>query len=750
MARAKPTPDLTAEDIDADLAAMRTEAEQDAYISQLTPEQADMYQQFSVSARPPEGPQVIRQVGNSAVARPQPGVHYKATDMIVDKVAPEIAKQMYLPSDINRFKSLHEQSTDPRDSEGLLDNKVGLVARAVAQGAMALPGLGFDFVTQTPGFTHEAVNLGMDKLGAMRPETSNQRIFGDIVSGMAGVATTGGLSSAAGVIPGATERLLGRAALKTAARPMAQMASGGLGGGASGLVREEGGSGTQQVAAALLAGLSPQMIASMAKPVITGGLPGKLAPVLEAFETSGTTPSVGQLTGGNKAQGLESFLSKFYGSSGKMGNFYRGQQTAIGDKFLERADELAPATVTTPERLGQIIENQYTDIAKPAISAKREALQADIAKHIPGDPMVRAGNLNTTIDELASPNAVLPNSSKNNVLAPNLNKFQELRSSWRKDMGIYEKQQLAAGVPQNKLVFGAPLSGVRWMKTRIGSLLDDSIVNSDIPTAELKRLSGSITEDVKNFMKTQSPEAQKAFNNMNAWEINYHKQADLLRSVLDKNGGTEKIFEAAFSGAKSGPSTVRAVYNVLTPKAKEILTSGFMRRMARTTPTNPDEFDLTRLFGNINALDPAAKKVIFGHLGPEFNADLGKLMTTLQRIGQGGKDFGIQAGSQGSLGIQMPLYLLAQAGGAAAGGQAANAGGAIAGALASTGAVVLSARTLANWMTNPHVVKWLASHEVIPSSTYGSTVNLLAQEGRKKDDPDLIELSDYLKSQEGQ
>lgn len=162
MARAKPTPDLTAEDIDADLAAMRSEAEQDAYINQLTPEQADMYQQFTAKARPPEGPQVIRQIGDSAVARPQPGVHYKATDMIVDQVPPEVAKQMYLPSDINRFKSLHQQSADPRDSEGLLDNKVGLVARAAAQGAMALPGMGFDFVTQTPGFTQQAVDLGMD------------------------------------------------------------------------------------------------------------------------------------------------------------------------------------------------------------------------------------------------------------------------------------------------------------------------------------------------------------------------------------------------------------------------------------------------------------------------------------------------------------------------------------------------------------------------------------------------------------
>jgi len=746
MARAKPTPDLTAEDIDADLAAMRSEAEQDAYINQLTPEQADMYQQFTAKARPPEGPQVIRQIGDSAVARPQPGVHYKATDMIVDQVPPEVAKQMYLPSDINRFKSLHQQSADPRDSEGLLDNKVGLVARAAAQGAMALPGMGFDFVTQTPGFTQQAVDLGMDKLGAMRPETSGQRIFGDIVSGASGVVTTGGLSSAAGLIPGATERLLGR----VAARPVAQVVSGGLGGGASGLVREEGGSQGQQVAAALAAGLSPQIISSLTKPVITGGLPGKLAPMLDAFETSGHTPSVGQLTGGNKAQGLESFLSKFYGSSGKMGDFYRGQQAAIGDKFLERADELAPATVTTPERLGQIIENQYTDIAKPAIKAKREALQAEISKHIPGDPMVQAGNLNTTIDELAAPNAVLPNSSKNSVLAPNLNKFQELRSSWRKDMAIYEKQQLAAGVPQSQLVFGAPLSGVRWMKTRIGSLLDDSVVNSDIPSGELKRLSGSITEDVKNFMKTQSPAAQQAFDDMNKWEINYHKQADLLRSVLDKNGGTEKVFEAAFGATKSGPSTVRAVYNVLTPKAKEILTAGFMRRMARTTPSNPDEFDLTKLFGNINALDPTAKKVIFGHLGPEFTSDLDKLSTTLQRIGQGNKDFGIQAGSQGSLGIQMPLYLLASAGGATAGGQVANAGSALAGAIASTGAVVLSARTLAGWMTNPHVVRWLASHEVIPSTTYNSTINLLAQEGRKKNDPDLIELADYLKSQEGQ
>ena len=123
-----------------------------------------------------------------------------------------------------------------------------------------------------PGTLTELAGRGADKLGLPRPNSPTERVQADIGRALSGGAVTMGAGGAMAQLPG----MAGRVGAALSAQPGLQTLSNATGAGASGLVRESGGSQGQQVAAGIAGGLAPS--------AIIGGLQAALRGVMRGGE----------------------------------------------------------------------------------------------------------------------------------------------------------------------------------------------------------------------------------------------------------------------------------------------------------------------------------------------------------------------------------------------------------------------------------------------------------------------------------
>lgn len=633
----------------------------------------------------------------------------------------------------------------PVEGPGPLGGDLGMYLRAGVRGATALPAIPINMLTSAMpyGGDGDVVGTVMDELGAKRPQSRSDRITSDIIEGLTG----SGAVMAGG-------KALGRMGYKTAAEkftaaPVAQLVGGGLGGYAAGTVREEGGSQTEQIIAALLAGQIPAVKQAGLKAAFTKGVPQEqMQRTMDNFAEAGTTPTLGQLTGGDKAQGTEAFLAQFYGSSPVIKNKLAQQEDAVLNTNAAIADRIGPIDAATglptkmsPAEMGMMIEDTWNNSGKKAISDTRKAFGERLADEVSPRAGVEMPKLKAIIDELTFIDPGAKNLSQNKIFNPDLPAFQELGKDLKKDLDANMKKQLADGVDPMVAKEALPFEAVRRLKTRLGAQMDNSVFGAqNVSQADQRRLFGGIAEDIKSFIKDQGVDAEQAFNDWNKWEVAYHKEVAALRSVLDKNGGPEKVFKAAFAGANEGPTVLNAVYSNLDEGARRTLTSAWLHKAAKTgSKTDPDETNLGQLFGNYRNLSDEAKEIMFT---PEVRKSLDKLNAAAQTILKSEKDFGMKAGGKaGNLGIQGPLYAAPSLAAGALTYNAENTGPAIFTMLGTLAATAVGANALARYMTNPKTVKWMASNSKLPPSAMPTAINLLVQEAQKAQDPDMIEFA---------
>jgi len=746
---------LTPEEIESDLAKQATQEDQMAYLEAMDPAVVEAWAKWKegkgeVTETPvDEAPAAICDTGVRLTPKRMP---YAAANQAVAEgnsaaVDPQQLAQMQSMAAAVENVTGNGGVAEPKEVEGTgpLGGDAGMYLRAGVQGLAGLPAIPLNaFTALMPyGGDGDVVGALMDQVGAKRPQNRSDRIISDVISGVTG-------SGAVNLVGKGLMKLgMKEAGEKLAAAPITAAVAGGAGGYAGGTVREEGGSVAEQLLASLAAGMTPAAFSSLIKGGVRKGIPQvQLDERMAAFEAAGTTPTIAQLTQGKGAERAESLLSQFYGSGGVMRNKLEGQEQAVINANLAKADEISPLILTgsgavpeklSPAQMGAMLEETWLQQAKPALAAKRKELQQGIADEISPRAAVEVPKFTSVVNELAAINPDMPNLSRTKLVNPNLATFTELARSARKDIQKNFDKQVAAGVPPARAKEALPFEAVRELKTRIGSQIDDSVFGAkDIPQAEMRRLTGALTEDVKAFVESQGISAKQAFDEMNAWERAYHKQADYLKGVLDKSGGPEKVYSAAFAQTKSGPTIVKSVYDNMTDDTKKVLTAGFIRQMGKSGKTDPEPFSLRNMFGNYSNMDEEAKEVIFGSISPTFKKDMDQLNRAAQLILESEKNLTKSA----NLGIQGPLYGIPAT---IAYGMSYNAaegvGSSVIPVLLTMGATAAGSAGLAKYMTNPKVVRWIASNDKIPPSAIPTAVNLLAQEARKSQDPDMIEFA---------
>lgn len=568
----------------------------------------------------------------------------------------------------------------------------------------------------------DATNRLLDQAGLAQPETAGERVGSDV-----GRAITGtGLTMGAGALTARAPGMVGKFGEMLSAGPKVQIASATTGAGASGVTRESGGGQGAQTAAGIIGAFSPAAAnasaAQLTRLAARGGEAGRkaLESNIRTFRDAGTEATVGQATERPYLMGAESLLAKAPGGAGVMGRTAIAQQEGIGGRVEDLANQLS--TKTGPMVAGRAIDRGVTGEGGflESFRAKSGELYANVDKFIPPQSPIKAPRTQAILAQAASP---IPGAVNLSAMLSNP-KLAGIREALEQDL-----------TTNNGVI---PYEALKQVRSKVGEMISDSGLVTDIPTKALKRLYGALSDDMGlAVQKTGNPQAVQAFTRANSHFRAGMDRIEVLNSVLGRQGGPEAVFNAALSGSREGATKLRAVMQSLPPESQKVVTATLVRRMGRAVNSKQDElgeeFSVGTFLTNWNAMSKEARNAAFGRFGPKYAANMDQIARATAISRKGSAMFANPAGTAaasvqiGTLGTVVWSLLSGHPGTAAA-----------------VGAGMVSVNRMAKAMTNPKAVEWLANTTRMPIENIGNQAIVLSRLADQEKDEDLKQLADQL------
>lgn len=618
--------------------------------------------------------------------------------------------------------------------KGFLDTGMGLAARGLVKGVTAIPSLLFDSATGHLGETSNVIDSMLTGAGLREPQNRLDRAVETGFNALGGVGATGGVGAAADTAGAKTVGSVLRS------EPTMQIGSNVLGAETGQQIAENGGDAKSQIIGSLLAGSLPGLLKTGASAAVRGAVrgssPDRVREAISTFGEAGTVPTLADATGGDKATAIEGFLSQLFGSGGIVRKRRLEQEQEIGKNLEGRADSLYPPM--SNEDMGAYISSNAEEGFKPQGRNILDRDYAALEKQLPSDTRADI----TPFREYVAQKSALPDISKRTMTNPLVGGDQANWASLGKDLDADMKDALAK-TGQG----GMPLADIKELRTRIGRKIEDAAFSeSGGNIADLRGAYGVLSETLKAAADKAGPAARKAFDKAQTSANWYHDILETVKPVIDKAGGFEKVFTSSLAGTKDGGTVIRNVYNLLSPDARNAMTSQILRRAAKPAGGDPEAFDMAKFARNYSNMDQEAKKIIFPG---QYQEDLDKVSKAILTMEKTKEEGGVaKTAAQGRVGIQAalmsPVYMLASFGAGAAASHpylGATAAGAVP-------AAFMGARKLARFMTNPETVHFLAETTKLPKEQIPIAINNFAITAEKSDDPDMKELAAFLKAQQ--
>lgn len=403
-----------------------------------------------------------------------------------------------------------------------------------------------------------------------------------------------------------------------------------------------------------------------------------------------------------------------------MNRFAERQAEDIGGGLQGIANSISRNA--SAERAGRAIEKGAESL-KHNTGATKRALYWQADRFIPETTPVALSNTWQKVMDLTSPT---PGAAATTGAMVNP-KIAQLRQTLQQD--------LAAGNGQ------IPYSALKRIRSEIGEAIGDYSLVSDVPTREYKALYAALSRDMETAAQAQGPQAVAASRRANNYTRAAADRLEQVQRVVDKNGGPERIYNAAMSGTKDGGTTLRAVMQSLPKEGQKSVTAAVIKRMGMANPgaqdAAGDTFSAATFLTNWNKVSPEAKRALFDRYGPSFSKDMDRIARVAENIKDGSKVFANPAGTANrgaaqAYAIGLPISIA----------QAPLTGhywpivATIGGGIAAN----VSARAL----TNPRIVRWLANSTQLPVGSINVSLRALAAEGRKNEDEEVAEFADAL------
>lgn len=344
-------------------------------------------------------------------------------------------------------------------------------------------------------------------------------------------------------------------------------------------------------------------------------------------------------------------------------------------------------------------------------------------QYIPSDTPIGVSNTQRALADLTTPIAGAE-ATTGAQISP---KIQQMADNLAQDVAAAQQAGLA----------GIPYEAVKRIRSQIGEELSDFSLSTDRPTAQLKRLYGSLSQDLEAAAQAQGPSAVAAVRRANNYFKASADRLETLERVVDKNGGPEKVFQAAMSGTKDGATTLRAVMRSLPEDGQKAVSAAVIKRMGLANPgaqnAAGDAFSPNTFLTNWSGLSPEARRTLFGRYGAGFSEDMDKIARVADRIKTGSE---VYRNPSGTVNRGAALAYPATIGGLLITGQLGATGLAVGGGAA--------ANSLARAMTNPTFVRWLAKSTDIPVGALPAQINVLKRMASEGGDESVSDVADQL------
>jgi len=455
-----------------------------------------------------------------------------------------------------------------------------------------------------------------------------------------------------------------------------------------------------------------------------------IAETFEAGERIGVDLPASAVTGAKGAAQIESALAQIPIASDIIGTKFSKTLDAMSDFAKQQSERLSSATGETT--VGQSVINGVDNFVKRFSKQGGELYDRMWAK-MPKGERVSVDNFKSQLDNIVTEFSGDPKFSE--ILTPKT--LKTLQDAIKK--GPLTTQEALTGVIKPvKITVGT----LKALRSKIGGELDTKSLLPDASQAELKRLYGALSEDMK--LAADSFGATKEFNRANGfWNAGRTRIDEVLQPIV-KSGMAEQVYRRMFGAEgqalRKVPTTeVRALMRSLPEGARRDVQAEVVRRMGLATPGAQDiagaAFSPNTFMTNWNRLGEKSRSALF-HGDRELISAMDDLALVSQSIKAGAKT----ANTSNTAGSNLMIGFLT-------GGLGVSGG---APGLAAAAGVVLAPAAAAKLMTNKSFVKWLAksSGDVATEKAIGQNLGRLITIAEVN--PEIRnQIHQYLKTFEG-
>lgn len=432
---------------------------------------------------------------------------------------------------------------------------------------------------------------------------------------------------------------------------------------------------------------------------------------LQTFKEAGTTPDVAQATDSNFFRGLTNVVGRIPGGQGVIAKFREQEQIALGKSANTGASAEAGGRAIKEGSTG---EGGFIDRTK----AQWQKLDNELATKV-GNAASAPTNTVAALDELT---AVTPGAEKTTGSLVNP-KIAEI------------KQNIQADLQANN---GAlPFDALRSLRSKVGSMLDDSLV-SGIPNGELRKLYGGLSKDLEAAANTAG--AGKEFvRQSNYYKARMDRIENTLDSVLGKNRDPEAIFKSVAPSDAESVTKIRRVMRSLGPEERQIVSEAVVNRLGRATPgkqdVTGDKFSSETFLTNWSKINDNAKAQLFPDA--TMRSRLDAIADVSDNIRSGKAVFANASGTAGgatAAGIYASPMISLGTGNVAP--------------MVVAGSMIAGANIGARMLTNAKLVDWLAKtpKSATPEQMTAQLGRLAVIYNATKDEKLKAELADYMQS----
>jgi len=641
-----------------------------------------------------------------------------------------------------------------------------------------------------------------DMIGLPKPETATERVSGNITEALSGGAGLIGAGKAlAARAPGVGQRVGQMLAAQPATQAVSIVGGSGTAGVTRESGGGQGAQIAATLAGGLAPAAIKTGGSMAVRGLARGGETGREAMEqgISNFSAVGARASAGQAAGNRRMQGMESLLAGAPTSGGVMVRAAEQQADDIGSGLRKLADNFSPnasaeragnaitsgiagkggfkeRTRFVQTRLYETLDSLIDPQARVGVTSTQAKLP-EINPAIPGAPALSPLFQNSRIQSIER--ALVKDASGSGAVAsrPGMERvIDETRATLqaqaddivklnaesaaavaskntlRRSLGQSEIKHVPypsmgkAGIDReiatllNGKVDGKlPYEALKKLRTVVGQEIENAGLMSDVPRSKWRALYGALAQDMRAAAEEAGPEAVQAWSRANTYTRTMLNRMDDIASVVDKNGGGEKIYLAAMSGTKDGGTTLRKVMQSLDKGGQRAITAAVIKRMGMATPGQQnsagDVFSSQTFVTNWNRVSPEAKRALFDRHGPKFSEHMDKIARVASSIKDGSKVF---ANPSGTANRGLAFTYAGSLAGAVLSGQA----GAAAGLVGAGAAANVTARAL----TSPVFVAWLARATEMPLSTLPQQVVLLKVMAQESGDDDAAEIAAALEN----